>query len=69
MITAGYPMQMVDIDILGPLPVTERGNWYVLVAPDYFTRWMEAWPIPNQEAKTVGECLTMEMFYRFSVPT
>ena len=67
-VVVGYPMQMVAVDILGPLPHTENGNNYILVAADYFTRWMEAWPIPNQEAKTVAECLTKEMFYRFAIP-
>ena len=28
---------------------------YILVAGDYFTRWMEAYDIPNQEAVTVVE--------------
>ena len=67
-VVVGYPMQMVAVDILGPLPLSENGNNYILVAADYFTRWMEAWPIPNQEAKTVAECLTKEMFYCFSIP-
>ena len=60
---------MVAVDILRPLPVTKCGNRHVLVAAEYFTRWMEAWPIPYKEVKTVGEWLTMEMIYRFSVPT
>ena len=30
------------IDIVGPLPVTERGNRYIVVAMDYFSRWLEA---------------------------
>ncbi len=42
-------MQLVAVDILGPLPENELGNSYVLVAGDYFTRWMEAYAIPNQE--------------------
>ena len=63
-----YPMQIVAVDILRPLPITENGNLYVLVASDYFTRWVEAYPIPNQEAVTVARILTQEMFFRFSVP-
>ena len=38
------------------------------MAEDYFTRWLEAWPIPNQETKTVAEKLLNEMFFRFSLP-
>ncbi len=35
----GMPMERVALDILGPLPETLRGNKYVLVVTDYFTRW------------------------------
>ena len=61
-------MQMVGTDILGPFPVSESGNSYILVATDYFTRWAEAYPIPNQEAGTIAKKLTDEMFLQFSPP-
>ena len=60
-------MQLVAVDIMGPFPVTSNGNQYILVAGDYFTRWMEAYAIPNQEAETAARKLT-EMFFRFSPP-
>ena len=68
-IKAGFPMQIVAVDILGPLPKSVAGNSYVLVASDYFTKWMEAYAIPNQEAITVARKLTDEMFCRFSRQT
>ena len=40
-IKAGYPMQVVAVDIMGPLPESEAGNSFVLVAGDYFTKWTE----------------------------
>ena len=67
-IKAGYPMQVVAVDIVGPFPESESGNTYVLVAGDYFTRWMEAYAIPNQEATTVAQKLVDELFCRFSPP-
>ena len=67
-IPAGYPMQVVAVDILGPLPEMPSGNKYILVAADYFTRWTEAYGIPNQEAVTVATKLVEEMFLRFSPP-
>ena len=45
---------VVAVDIVGPFPESESGNTYVLVAGDYFTRWMEAYAIPSQEATTVA---------------
>ena len=61
-------MQVVAVDILGPLPESESGNSYILVAGDYFTKWMEAYPIPKQEAITIAKVLVDEMFCRFSPP-
>ena len=67
-IKAGYPMQMVATDIVGPFPESQAGNSYILVVADYFTRWTEAYAIPNQEATTVAKKLTDEFFFRFSPP-
>ena len=67
-INTGYPLQTVAMDILGPFPESRAGNTHILVVADYFTRWMEAYPIPNQEATTVAKKLTEEFFFRFSPP-
>ena len=67
-VSVGYPMELVAIDILGPLPQSEAGNIYILVVGDYFTKWMEAYPILNQEAETVAKKLVDEFFCRFSIP-
>ena len=64
----GSPMERIAIDVLGPLPTTEAGNKYVLVIADYFTKWVEAYPIPNQEALTVAELLVKEFICRFGAP-
>ena len=56
-ITAGYPMQVVAMDIVGPLPKTKEGNVYLLVITDHFSKWVEAYPIPNQEAITAAQKL------------
>ena len=67
-IQAGHPMQLVATDIVGPFPESTLGNSYILVAIDYFTRWVEAYPIPCQEASVVAKKLVDEMFCRFSPP-
>ena len=53
---------------MGPLPECTSGNSYVLVVSDYFTKWVEVYAIPNQEASTVARKLMDEMFCRFSPP-
>ena len=49
-IKANYPTQIMAVDLVGPLPESEQGNSYIMVIGDYFSRWMETIPIPNQEA-------------------
>jgi len=61
-------MQVVAADIVGPFPTSKTGNCYILVVSDYFTRWVEAYGIPNQEASTVSLCLVDWMFCCFSMP-
>ena len=57
-----------SVDIVGPFPESNNGNKYILVVVDQFTKWSEAYPIPNQEATTVADVLTQEWFFRFSSP-
>ena len=56
------------MDILGPLPETPRGNCYILVIGDYFTKWKEAFPLRDTEAVTVARVLVNEFICRFGVP-
>jgi transposase InsO family protein len=35
---------------------------------DYFTKWPEAYAIPNQEASTIAEVLVTNFFCRFGIP-
>ena len=53
----GVPFQRVAMDIIGPFPKTGKGNMYVLIIGDYFTKWVEAYPISDMEATTVAKCL------------
>ncbi|KAJ8346737.1 hypothetical protein SKAU_G00281380 [Synaphobranchus kaupii] len=64
----GAPMEWVGVDVLGPFPVTHSGNRYILVAMDYFTKWPEAFAVPDQSAATTAERLVEEMFTRFGAP-
>jgi hypothetical protein len=61
----GIPMERVAMDLLGPLPESRRGNTYLLVASDYFTRWVEAYPLPNSEAITVAQVFIEEFISRY----
>jgi hypothetical protein len=58
----------VAIDILGPLPKTHQGNKYCLVLTDCFTKWTEAFAIPDQEALTIAKTLVNKFVCRFGTP-
>ena len=61
-------MERIAIDILGPLPETPWKNKLILVVGDYFTKWTESYPLPNQEATTVAEKLVNDFICCFGVP-
>jgi hypothetical protein len=44
-------LDRVALDLLGPVPQTYSGNKYLLVVTDYFTRYAEAYAIPDIEEK------------------
>ena len=46
----GFPMERIAIDLSGPYPVSKKGNKYLMVISDYFTKWTEAIPLRSQEA-------------------
>ena len=60
-------MKCIAIDIVGPLPATEAGNKYILIIADYFIKWVEVFPLPNQEAKMVADKL-VKVICRFGIP-
>ncbi|GFS69774.1 hypothetical protein TNCV_3006601 [Trichonephila clavipes] len=64
----GVPFERIAFDILGLLPRSPDGNNHILVGMDYFTKWPEAYPIPEQEASTVAEVLVQHWISRFGVP-
>ena len=43
----GLPMEEIAIDLMGPFPITENGNKYVLVVVDSFSKWMRPMPSPT----------------------
>ena len=45
----------VGMDLIGPMPVTPRGNKYIVTLTDYFTKWAEAAPLPDKTALGVAK--------------
>jgi hypothetical protein len=64
----GNVMDRLGIDIMGPLPMSQKGCKYILVIGDYASRWIEAYALPDQQAETVARKLVHDFISRFGVP-
>lgn len=64
----GETMERVALDILGPLPLTKKGNKYILVMVDCFSKWTEAVALPDQEASTVAKAFVDTIICHFGTP-
>jgi len=62
------PLDLVTMDILSGLPTASDGSKYILVLVDAFTKWVEAYPLPDQEASTCMDAAYAGFFARFGLP-
>jgi hypothetical protein len=56
------------MDICGPLVETERGNLYILVVTDHFSKYTEAYPLQDQTAQTVAQIVVQNWFLKYGPP-
>jgi len=66
---AAAPMDLVAIDLLSGLPTADDNSKYILVVVDYYTRWVEAYSLPNEEASTCFQALYTNFFSKFGFPS
>jgi hypothetical protein len=57
-IVSHHPRDLLEIDFIGPLPVSRRQNRNILSIIDHFSKFAIAMPTARQDSKTVIECLT-----------
>ena len=62
----GRPWQMIAIDIL-EVPVSTKNSRYLLVIQDYFTKWADARPLPDQTTIRITAEL-VKLFCTYGVP-
>lgn len=52
------PWYHVGMDFVGPItPVSRNGNRFILTLSDYFTKWVEAVPLPSKSSFGVARSL------------
>jgi hypothetical protein len=55
--TSLYPMQRLNVDTIGPLPVGAHGHQYIMVVIDTFTRFVELYPTRGVGGVEAAEAL------------
>ena len=65
---AGAPVERVHLDILGPFSPSSSGCEYILMLVCQFTKWMEAYPLPDCRAETVARTVVDHFISRFGCP-
>ena len=65
---ATRPFQIMGMDILTELPETENGNKHIILFTDYYTKWVEAFAIPDRTATTVAVKLIQGILCRHGAP-
>ena len=65
---SGFPGERLNIDLVGPLPVSPSGCKYILTIEDAFSRFVQAIPIKTKEAKHVADALIERHICTFGCP-
>lgn len=63
-----FPWSNLQIDWIGPVPKSSRGNKYLLTVTCAFTKWIECLPAPNDTAETTALLLMNHVFSRWGLP-
>jgi hypothetical protein len=63
-----WPFYMWGVDILGPFPAAQHQVKFLLVAVDYFTKWIEAEPVATISAEKVKKFYWQKLICRFGIP-
>ncbi|CAL1353738.1 unnamed protein product [Linum trigynum] len=63
-----WPFNQWGMDLLGPLPKAPGQFKYLIVAVDYFTKWIEAEPLATITEAQVRKFTKKNIFARFGLP-
>ena len=64
----GQPLERIAIDLQGPYPPSDKGNKYILVVGDYFTKWTHAIPLKTQESSYIARKLVNKVISIWGSP-
>lgn len=62
------PFARWGMDIVVPFPPTSRGQKYLLVTVNYFTKWAEAKAVRSINEETIKHFVFKNIICHFSIP-
>ncbi|KAM9645560.1 protein NYNRIN [Trichechus inunguis] len=62
------PWSNLQIEVVGPVTISEEGHKHVLIVADPNTRWVEAFPLKPYTHTAVAQVLLQHVFARWGVP-
>ena len=68
-ITSQKPFERIGLDLIGPFPLSKSRNRYVIIAVDYFTKWVIAKAIPNSTTKEVVDFFVKRVVLQHGAPS
>ncbi|XP_070054562.1 uncharacterized protein [Nicotiana tomentosiformis] len=67
--SAPWPFVVWGMDVIGPIePATSNGHRFILVAINYFTKWVEAVTFKSVSKKAVANFVHSNIICRFRIP-
>lgn len=63
-----FPMQLLSVDWLGPLPLSKKRNQFLLVCADWFTKYVFLFPCTRATTANAIKFLENDVFLTFGVP-
>ncbi|CAJ2677123.1 unnamed protein product [Trifolium pratense] len=67
-LSSPWPFSWWGMDLLGPFPTAAGQNKYLIVAVDYFTKWIEAEPLAHITTFNVLRFFKRNILARFGIP-
>ena len=67
-VTSPWPFAQWEMCIVGPLPVATAQKKFLLVATDYFSKWVEVEAYANIKDKDVSKFVWKNIICRFGIP-
>ena len=62
-----WPFTQWEIDIMGPFPLRKEQLRFLIMAIDYFTKWVEAKPVTTITEAKVTSFVWKNIIYQFGI--